>query len=102
MRHWQRSSPTPRLRVFASRERSQAATMVRGVDETVGGPANVDESADQWLYVLAGEGQAVVGDQPVPPGSGSFLLVEAGEPRGIRDRGDGELETLNLEAPPQY
>lgn len=102
MRHWQRPPPSSGFCVLASSERSQAATMVLSVDETVGGPANVHEGADQWLYVLSGEGRAMVGDKSVPLGPGSLLLIEAGEPHEIRNLGDGELETLNFYAPPEY
>lgn len=102
MRHWQRLTPTPGFSVLASSERSQAATMVLGADEKTGGPDNVHAAADQWVYVLSGEGRAVVGDEPVPLGPGSILLIEAGERHEIRNLGDGDLETLNIYAPPEY
>lgn len=98
------ATPAAKSRFSCARssERAQAATMVLSVDETVGGPANVHEGADQWLYVLSGEGRAMVGDKSVPLGPGSLLLIEAGEPHEIRNLGDGELETLNFYAPPEY
>jgi uncharacterized cupin superfamily protein len=41
--------------------RAQAATMVIGPGDSEGGPDNGHRGADQWLYVLAGRGTAILG-----------------------------------------
>jgi len=102
MQHWQRLTPAPGFRVLASSRRSQAATMVLPAEERTGGPDNRHAGSDQWLYVLSGEGRAVVNDEAVPLGPGSVLLIEADEPHEIRNLGDADLEMLNIYAPPEY
>jgi mannose-6-phosphate isomerase-like protein (cupin superfamily) len=82
-------------------ERGQAATMVLEAGEAVGGPENRHPDSDQWLYVVAGEGEAVVEGETVPLSAGDLLLVERGEGHGVRNTGGRPLETLNLYVPPR-
>ena len=90
------------FRVTAGNQRSQAAVMVLDAGESVGGPENVHQESDQWLYVVDGEGEAVIADETVALGPNTLLLIERGETHEIRNTGDGPLETLNFYVPPEY
>lgn len=88
--------------VVAGTPRSQAATMVLKPGQATGGDDNVHAKSDQWLYVIAGTGQAAVNGHKVPLESGRLLLIEAGEHHEIRNTGDEPLITVNVYAPPEY
>ena len=97
--------PTPpkEFSVLAETERSQLATMSLDPDERVGDSENRHDAADQWVYVIAGSGRAVVGNnEAVPLEPGTVLLIEAGETHEIRNLDTGPLELLNFYAPPVY
>lgn len=67
-----------------------------------GGPKNRHRGADQWLYVLSGNGRAKLSGRSVPLRSGVLLLIEQGERHEIRNVGTTMLRTLNLYSPPAY
>lgn len=83
-------------------EHSQSATMVLEPGESEGGPDNRHRGADQWLYVVEGQGSATVSGNKVALAAGSLLLIEAGDPHEIRNTGRGLLKTLNVYVPPAY
>lgn len=89
------------FRVLAGTERSQAAVMMIQTAESEGGPDNRHDG-DQWLYVLSGEGEAVVNGTVAVLAPGTLLLIEAGETHEIRCTAMEPLRTLNIYAPPQY
>jgi mannose-6-phosphate isomerase-like protein (cupin superfamily) len=62
------------------------------------GSANEHAWAEQWLYVLQGEGKC--GSHKLEPGA--LLLIEKGEPHEIENTGDTPLVTLNVYTPPAY
>lgn len=95
-------APNTGFGVIATSARSQAATMVLTPGESTGGPDNRHAASDQWLYVTAGRGYAVVESQRVRLEPGSLLLIEAGEGHEIVNDGDLPLESLNIYAPPEY
>jgi mannose-6-phosphate isomerase-like protein (cupin superfamily) len=88
--------------VLAGNERSQAAEMVLAPGESTGGPGNRHQGADQWLYVVAGEGSAKIEGQDHLIRPGTLLLIERGETHEIRNEGDEPLQTLNFYVPPGY
>ncbi len=90
------------FKVIAEASHSQVAVMTLGVNESVGGPNNVHNSSEQWLYVVSGVGEAVVAGERVDLSKGSLLLIEAGEGHEIVNTGDEPLRTLNVYAPPEY
>ena len=90
------------FRVALSNARGQAATMVLAPGETEGGPDNAHRGADQWLFVVAGTGLAILGRRRHPLRAGSLLLIERGTTHEIRNAGRTPLETLNLYVPPAY
>jgi mannose-6-phosphate isomerase-like protein (cupin superfamily) len=95
-------APDRGFHVIAGTGRSQAATMVLEAGEVTGGPDNFHIESDQWLYVVAGSGEATVNGQNVALATGTLLLIEARESHEIRNTGDRPLETLNIYAPPEY
>jgi mannose-6-phosphate isomerase-like protein (cupin superfamily) len=51
------------------------------------------------FYVLAGEGEFLVGDDAVQVGPGSFVAAPAGVTHGFRNVGSSELRVVNIHAP---
>ena len=90
------------FRVAIGNRRSQAATMTLGPGDCEGGPDNRHRGADQWLFVVAGTGVAIVNGARVPLKAGSLVLIERGDRHEIRNTGRRPLETLNVYVPPAY
>lgn len=90
------------FRVLFDHRRVQAAQMVLEPGASEGGEGNRHRSADQWLYVVSGSGEAVVGGKRQRLGPGSLLLIERGEEHGIRNTGRTALKTVNFYTPPAY
>jgi mannose-6-phosphate isomerase-like protein (cupin superfamily) len=82
--------------------RAQAATMVIAPGDCEGGPDNRHRGADQWLYVLAGSGVAILAGRPHRIRAGTIVLIERGSTHEIRNTGRTPLKTLNLYVPPAY
>ena len=80
----------------------QAAVMTIAPGDGEGGPDNRHRGADQWLYVVEGEGTAVVEDTEVSLRAGTLLVIEHGERHEIRNDGDAPLRTLNFYYPPAF
>lgn len=90
------------FRVALGNRRAQAAEMVLAAGKSEGGADNRHRGADQWLYVVAGTGTAIVNGHRVALGRGSLLLIERGDRHQIRNTGRGLLRTLNVYVPPAY
>ena len=92
--------------VVAGTDRSQAATMALSSGQSTGGPENRHPEADQWCYVAAGTGVAVVEGKERRLQPGVLVCIEAGEAHEIRnDAGDEDgapLRTVNVYAPSVY
>jgi mannose-6-phosphate isomerase-like protein (cupin superfamily) len=88
--------------VAIGNRRAQVATMVLEPGENEGGPDNRHRGSDQYLYVLAGSGVAVVGRRRIKLRTGSLLLIERGTTHEIRNTGRTLLKTLNGYVPPAY
>jgi mannose-6-phosphate isomerase-like protein (cupin superfamily) len=82
--------------------RAQAATMVLAPGGREGGADNRHRGSDQWLYVLAGRGTAVIGGKRQSLRPGTLLLIERRKNHEIRNTGSTLLKTLNLYVPPAY
>ena len=76
--------------------------MTLGPGETEGGPDNRHRGADQWLFVVGGEGVAVVEGDRVELREGTLVLIGRGEAHEIRNTGREPLRTLNVYVPPAY
>jgi mannose-6-phosphate isomerase-like protein (cupin superfamily) len=76
--------------------------MVLAPGDCEGGPHNRHRGADQWLFVLSGNGTATVNRKRYPLRAGSLLLIERGDTHEIRNSGRSILRTLNVYVPPAY
>lgn len=90
------------FRVALGNARSQAAEMVIPPGDAEGDPHNRHRGADQWLFVLEGQGVARVNGRRLELGPGTLLLIEKGDEHEIRNDGRGLLRTLNVYVPPAY
>ena len=90
------------FRVAFDVRRAQAAEMVLAPGESEGGADNRHRGADQWLYVVAGTGVAVVEGERVPLKAGTLLVIERRERHEVRNTGRGLLKTLNFYHPPAF
>jgi len=90
------------FRVSLGNERSQAAEMVIPPGDAEGDPHNRHRGADQWLFVLEGQGVARINGRRHKLGPGTLLLIEKGDEHEIRNDGRGLLRTLNVYVPPAY
>jgi mannose-6-phosphate isomerase-like protein (cupin superfamily) len=90
------------FKVALGNRRVQAAQMVIEPGRAEGGPDNRHRGADQWLFVVAGRGLAIVGGRRISLKAGSLLLVEHNEQHEIRSTGRESLKTVNFYSPPAY
>src|SRR3954470_15147816 len=90
------------FRVIRGNRKSQAAEMVIPPGESEGDERNRHRGADQWLFVVAGRGDALVKDRRYKLVAGSLILIERGERHEIKNTGRTLLRTLNFYAPPAY
>jgi mannose-6-phosphate isomerase-like protein (cupin superfamily) len=81
---------------------SQAASMVVAPGSCEGGPENVHNGADQWLYVESGHGEALLNGHTYPLDPGTLMLIARGDRHEIRNTGHTALKTLNIYVPPAY
>ncbi len=90
----------PGFRVLMGNEFSQAAQMTLAPGEHDGSPDKEDRGADQWLFVVSGQGEAVINREKFLLKAGVLLLIERGDEHEIRNTGRNLLRTLNLYVPP--
>ena len=76
--------------------------MVFEPGDAEGDSTNRHRGADQWLFVLSGNGEEKVDGERYKIGAGSLLLIEKKERHEIRNTGRGVLRTLKLLRPPAY
>lgn len=93
---------TKGFRVVRGNPRSQAAEMVIPPGDSEGDPRNRHRGADQWLFVLAGRGEAAMRKGRYQLAPGTLLLIERGERHEIKNTGRTLLRTLNFYVPPAY
>lgn len=90
------------FRVALELRKLQAAEMVLAPGDSEGGPDNRHRGADQWLFVVAGTGLAIVDGQRQRLRPGSLVAIGRGERHEIRNTGRSLLKTLNFYTPPAY
>jgi mannose-6-phosphate isomerase-like protein (cupin superfamily) len=90
------------FKVILGNARSQAAQMVIPRGGSEGGPRNRHRGADQWLYVVSGQGVVISGKRQLPLRVGTLLLIEHGDLHEVRNSGRTALKTLNFYVPPAY
>ena len=90
------------FRVTIGSKHSQAAEMVLGKDDKEGDPQNKHQGADQWLFVVEGQGTALINGRRYVLKPGTLILIEKGDRHEIRNAGKELLRTLNIYVPPAY
>jgi len=90
------------FRIALGNARAQAAEMVLAPGASEGDAENRHRGADQWLFVLAGTGTAIVNERRRRLRAGTLLLIERGDRHEIRNTGRALLRTLNVYVPPAY
>ena len=90
------------FRVAFKNRFAQAAEMVLAPGDAEGSADNRHRGADQWLYVVSGSGEAIVGGRRHKLGAGTLILIERRERHEVRNTGRGLLRTLNVYVPPAY
>jgi len=65
-------------------------------------PDNRHRGGDQWLFVVGGEGEAIVEGERVALREGTLVLIRRGQTHEIRNTGRGPMKTLNVYVPPAY
>jgi mannose-6-phosphate isomerase-like protein (cupin superfamily) len=90
------------FRVVFGNARAQAAEMVIPPGEAERDAENRHRGADQWLYVVAGTGLALVNGTRYPLRPGTLLLIEHRDKHEIKNTGHELLRTLNIYVPPAY
>jgi mannose-6-phosphate isomerase-like protein (cupin superfamily) len=81
---------------------AQAAEMVLAPGDAEGGPTNEHHGADQWLFVLEGDGIAIVEGRRRRLTAGTLVLIDRKDRHEIRNTGRTLLRTLNIYVPPAY
>jgi len=90
------------FRVAIGNARSQAAEMVIAPGDAEGGPGNRHHGSDQWLYIVEGQGTAIVNGHRYALKPGVLMLIEHGDKHEIRATGTTPLRTLNFYVPPGF
>ncbi len=90
------------FKVIFGNARSQAAQLVIPPGECEGGPRNRHRGADQWLYVVSGQGIIRSGKRRLPLREGTLFFIEHGDLHEVRNTGRTVLKTLNFYVPPGY
>lgn len=90
------------FRLGVANHKSQAAVMVLPAGEKEGGPNNLHQGADQWLYVVEGTGQAIINGHKIRLKTGTIVLIEAGDRHEVRNTGRSLLKTVSIYVPPAY
>ena len=90
------------FRVGIGNDEAQSAEMVLEPGESEGGKDNHHRGADQWLYVVSGNGIAIINGKRCSLVPGALILIQKGENHEIRNTGRTDLRTVNLYVPPAY
>jgi len=76
--------------------------MVLQPGQSTGEPDNEHPHSEQWLFVIAGSGRALVNKRRIALRKNSLLIVEKTEVHQITNTGRRPLVTLNIYVPPAY
>ena len=90
------------FRVAIGNRRAQAVEMVLNPAQSEGSARNRHRGADQWLFVVSGNGVAKINGKNYSIKPGTLLLIEHGDRHEIQNTGRALLRTLNVYVPPAY
>ena len=76
--------------------------MVIAAADAEGDSQNSHRGADQWLYVVSGNGSALVNGKRYGLKEGRLMLIEHGDKHQIKNTGRALLRTLNFYVPAAY
>jgi mannose-6-phosphate isomerase-like protein (cupin superfamily) len=108
MKHVKTRNKRGKFNLLANTRELQAAMMnLRPGGTSDDEPSNEHSGSEQWLYVIAGSGEAKIGKRRRPLRrvkleTGSLLMIEKGELHQIINTGKRLLRTINFYAPPAY
>jgi mannose-6-phosphate isomerase-like protein (cupin superfamily) len=108
MKHLKTGTKRGEFELLTATRHVQAAMMtLRPGGTSDDEPSNEHSSSEQWLFVIAGTGEAVIGKKGgrlkrVKIGDNSLLLIEKGELHQIKNTGRRNLRTINFYSPPAY
>lgn len=108
MKHVEIGEIRAAFKVLAATRGTQAAKMtLRPGGASDDEPSNEHPDSEQWLFVLSGTGEAVIGKRrgtlrTVKLARNSLLVIEKGELHQIKNTGRGSLSTINVYVPPAY
>jgi mannose-6-phosphate isomerase-like protein (cupin superfamily) len=108
MQHFKTGKLNGEFDIIGQSRSLQAATMTLrpgGISDDE--PSNEHRRSEQWLFVLTGMGEAIIGKKRdalhrVKLAPNSLLHIEKGELHQIRNTGRKHLRTINFYAPPAY
>jgi mannose-6-phosphate isomerase-like protein (cupin superfamily) len=103
MRHIPTGSARSYFKVLLNSRSAQVAMMtLRPGQSSSESVENEHPKSEQWLFVIAGNGRAIVGRNRVIIKENSLLLIEKGEAHQVTNTGRKALVTLNFYCPPAY
>lgn len=79
--------------------RGRLAMITQDVSPGTTIPVHLHEREDEIIFIQAGEGEATLGDRPVPLAAGSMLYVPQGTWHGGRNTGRGVLKWIAIYSP---
>jgi len=102
MKHIRTGSKRAFFKTLAATRSAQAALMVLRPGQSTGEPQNEHPKSEQWLFVVAGSGQALINSRRIRIRENSLLLIEKNEIHQITNNGKCQLVTVNFYVPPAY
>lgn len=108
MKHIKTGLKRGQFDVLVATRGAQAAKMtLRPGSSSDDEPSNEHPHSEQWLFVISGKGQALVGKRRgalrrVELAANSLLVIEKGELHQIKNTGRKSLVTINLYVPSAY
>jgi mannose-6-phosphate isomerase-like protein (cupin superfamily) len=108
MKHIKTGKKRGKFNLLAHTGEGQAAMMtLRPGGASDDEPSNEHGKSEQWLFVIAGKGEAKIGKRRdqlrrIELDEGSLLIIEKGELHQIVNTGRRALRTINFYAPPAY
>ena len=87
-------------KVLFTGARTQLVAMALLPGEEIG--AEVHTAVDQLLYVVKGEGTAVIGNASEALGKGAMFCVPAGTTHNVINTGEETLKLFTVYSPPQH
>jgi mannose-6-phosphate isomerase-like protein (cupin superfamily) len=108
MKHTKTGNKRGKFNLLAHTREVQAAMMtLRPGGTSDEEPSNEHSGSEQWLFVIAGAGEAKIGKRSgqlrrIKLEEGLLLVIEKGELHQILNSGRGALRTINFYAPPAY